>query len=335
MVARASAEAGRALTPQEASAYWTRRALEFIRTHPAEAARITLRKAALMLNGTEVPNHLDYTFIREHAPALWLMPVGFGGVLALAVIGIGAGLRRRQRRAEILLLVLVAAGAFASILPFTVADRYRAPMVPALLVAAGAGLVTLVRLVRDARARADRGMLVVLAASLLAAAVTMIPLVRPLRGRDYWMFAQAYQAHGDLPAAIAAYEAAVREEDGNGELLNNLAMAYRAAGDRARAEATLRRAIAAAPALAYPHKNLGMLLVVRGENDSALVQLREAERLEPDDAEAAGAVGALLAERGERAGAAAAFARARALAPHDRRLRALIDHYSAPKRRSR
>jgi len=78
-----------------------------------------------------------------------------------------------------------------------------------------------------------------------------------------------------------------------------------------------------------------MLLVVRGENDSALVELREAERLEPDDAEAAGAVGALLAERGDRTGAAAAFARARAFAPHDRRLRDLIDHYSAPKRRSR
>lgn len=69
----------------------------------------------------------------------------------------------------------------------------------------------------------------------------MIPLVRSMRGRDHWMFAQAYQAHGNLPAAIAACEAAVREEGGNGELLNNLGMAYRAAGDRARAEATLRR----------------------------------------------------------------------------------------------
>jgi Flp pilus assembly protein TadD len=195
--------------------------------------------------------------------------------------------------------------------------------------------VTLVRLARDARARADRGMLVVLAASLLAAVIAMVPLVRPLRGRDEWMFAQAYLAHGNLPAAIASYEAAVREEGGDGELLNNLAMAYRAAGDRARAEATLRRAIAAAPALSYPHKNLGMLLIVRGERDSALVELREAQRLEPDDAEAAGAIGALLAERGDHAGAAKAFARARTLAPHDRRLRDLIEHYSAPKRRSR
>ena len=132
-----------------------------------------------------------------------------------------------------------------------------------------------------------------------------------------------------VPAAIAAYEAAVREEGANGELLNNLAMAYKAAGDRRRAEAMLRRAIAAEPGLSYPHKNLGMLLVIRGERDSALVELVEAQAIEPDDPEAAAAIGALLAERGDRAGAEAAFARARALAPDDPRLRGLIEHYSA------
>jgi len=328
MIARASQETGRAMTGQQASDYWRDKALEFIRTHPGEAAAITLRKAALMLNGIEVPNHLDYAFIRERAPALWLMPVGFGGVLVLAVVGFGAA-RERRRRADAWLLLLVAAGVFASVLPFTVADRYRAPMVPALLVAAGAGVVALVRLVRDPRERARPRTLAVLGAALLAVLVSMVPLVRPLRGRDEWMFAQAWMARGNLPAAIAAYEAAVREEGRNGELLNNLAMAYRAAGDRARAEATLRRAIAADPGLSYPHKNLGMLLIVRGAPDSALAELYQAQRIEPDDAEAAAAIGALLAERGDRAAAAAAFARARALAPGDPRLRALIEHYSA------
>ena len=329
MVERASLETGRALDAREASAYWAHRALGFIRAHPAEAAAITLRKAALMLNAVEVPNHLDYGFIREHAPALWLMPVGFGAVLALAVLGFGDALLRRRRREDTGLLLLLAAGVLASVLPFTVADRYRAPLVLPLLVAAGAGVAVLARLARERHAGADRATVVILAASLVAALVAVVPLVRPLRGRDEWMLAQAWQARGDLPRAIAAYEAAVREQGDRGELLNNLAMAYRATGDRARAEATLRRAIAAAPALAYPHKNLGMLLIVRGARDSALAELREAERLAPGDAETAGAIGALLAERGERDAARAAFARARALAPGDARLRGLIEHYSA------
>ncbi len=327
MIARAAAESGEPMRAQQASAYWGRKALEFIRTHPAEAAWITLRKAGLLLNGAEVPNHLDYAFIREQAPALWLMPVGFGGVLALAMIGFGDALDQR-RRAGTWLLVLVTAGAFAGVLPFTVADRYRAPMVPALLVAAGLGCMALPRLARTPRAKRRRVVLT-LGAALFAVLVSIVPLFRSMRGRDEWMFAQAHLSHGNLPAAIAAYEAAVREEGGNGELLNNLAMAYKAAGDRAKAEAALRRAIAAAPGLSYPHKNLGMLLVVRGEPDSALAELTQAQALDPGDAEAAAAIGALLAERGDRAAAAAAFARARALAPDDPRLRGLIEHYSA------
>ena len=328
MTAMASAEVGRTLTPREASAYWGRKAVEFIRAHPAEAAWVTFRRAALMLNAAEVPNHLDFEFMRERAPALWLMPIGFGAVLALAVIGLGDAFRTSGVRRGAWLLALVSAGVLASVLPFTVADRYRAPMVPALIVAAGGGVVALARIARERRQSVDRGALAVLLASLLAALVTMVPLVRPLRGRNYWMLAQAYQAHGDLDAAIAAYEAAVRAEGNDGSLLNNLAMAYRARGDRARAAAALRRAIAASPGLAYPHRNLGMLLVMQGDTEAALAELRAAQRIEPDDAETAAALGALLAERGETREAGEQLARARALAPDDPRLRDLIAHYS-------
>jgi Flp pilus assembly protein TadD len=329
MVARASTETGRALTPQQASIYWRDRALEWIRAHPREAAAITVEKAALLLNGSEVPNHLDYDFIRRHARALWLMPIGFGGVLALGMLGLADALRDRRRRAAAWLLALVSGGAFAGILPFTVADRYRVTLVPALMVAAGGGVVAIARIARDRTARPDRATTLTLGAGLVAALVASVPLVHTLGARNQWMFAQAYEQRGDLRDAIAAYEAAVREDGSRGELLNNLAMAYRAAGDRPRAEATLRRAIAAEPRLAYPHKNLGMLLIVRGVRDSALAELREAQRLAPDDAETAGAIGALLAERGDRAAAREAFERARALAPADPRLSALIEHYAA------
>jgi tetratricopeptide (TPR) repeat protein len=222
------------------------------------------------------------------------MPLGFGVVLTLAMIGFVAGFGRRNRVA-IALLVVVAVGAFTGVLPFTVADRYRAPLVPALLVAAGGGVVALVHFVRAPREAGLRRAALGLGLALLAAALATRPLVRPMPGRNEWMFAQAYQAHGDLPAAIAAYERAVAEEPGNGSLLNNLAMAYKASGDRDRAEAALRRAIAAEPGLSYPHKNLAMLLVVRGARDSALVHLEEAARLDPGDAETAATIGALLA----------------------------------------
>ncbi|TMQ52480.1 MAG: tetratricopeptide repeat protein [Candidatus Eisenbacteria bacterium] len=322
----ASTLAGRDLTPEQASGLWAGKALAFVSGHPGEAAKLTLRKALLLLNAQEIPNHLNFSFLRRHAPALWSMPVGFGIVLPLGGLGIGLALRDRRRPADTLLLVLVAAAAAASVLPFFVADRFRAPLVPPLLVAAGFGCAELWRL-RSADVRRDRSLAWGLAAAVALGGIALLPLSRPELSRDYWMFADAYQARGELRAAAAAYEAAVRTGGDAGELLNNLALTYRALGMREMAEATLRRAVAANPRLAYPHKNLGMVLIARGERSEAMRELLEAVRLEPDDAASWAAIGALRAERGERAAAEAAFARARALAPGDARIARLSDQY--------
>jgi tetratricopeptide (TPR) repeat protein len=323
----ASRLSGRALTPEQASDYWTARALDFIRTHPRESIALVTRKAALLLNAAEMPNHLDFAFIRERAPALWAMPLGFGAVAPIAAAGLCVAWRERRRRAPTLLLVLVTATVAASVLPFFVADRYRAPMVPPLLVLAGAGAVPLLSVLVRPRRSLDRLAVSMVGAALAVAFIAHVPLVRAVRSRDHWIFAEAYARRGQVQAAAASYEAAVREQGDDGELLNNLALLYRDMGRRDRAEETLRRAIAANPRLAYPHKNLAMILIRRGALDQALVEIRESLRLEPEDAEALGALGALLAERGAWSEAADAFARARELAPGDARLARLIASY--------
>jgi Flp pilus assembly protein TadD len=336
MTAWASLRTGRPLSTQEASAYWGREAVGWIAAHPVDAALLTVRKAALMLNAAEVANHLDYGFIRARTPALGLMPLGFGVLLPLAVLGAWLGLRRRETRPAAALLLLVAFGAFAGVVPFTVADRYRAPMVPALLVLAGLAVVTLPALARSGGAARDPAVaedrtrfavpLVLVAAAL---AIAFVPLVAPLHGRDHWMLAQAWQAKGNLPAAIASYEAAVREEPGNAELMNNLASAYRSAGRRDAAIATLRRAVALQPALVLPHRNLGMALIGAGDHAGALAELRIAVRLDAADASTLAAIGALHAEGGAVDSAAAAFGAALRLAPADPRIRSLLAHYPA------
>src|SRR5207247_1525324 len=82
----ASTLAGRDLTPEQASGLWAGKALAFVSGHPGEAAKLTLRKALLLLNAQEIPNHLNFSFLRRHAPALWSMPVGLG-------VGRGGGTR--------------------------------------------------------------------------------------------------------------------------------------------------------------------------------------------------------------------------------------------------
>ena len=78
MIAWASARMGCPVSAMEASDYWRRQALDWIRSHPGETARLLGWKTALMLNAAEVTNHLNFEFIRERAWALRLMPLGFG-----------------------------------------------------------------------------------------------------------------------------------------------------------------------------------------------------------------------------------------------------------------
>jgi Flp pilus assembly protein TadD len=332
-ITMASMRVGHPLTPQQASAYWQRLAMQHIRSHPSAAIAVTFRKALLLLNSTEIPNHLDFLFIRDRAPALWFMPISFGAVLSLAVLGVFFSIVTGRRRPETLLVLLLATGAMLSVVPFFVADRYRIPIVPPLIIAAGAGVAMLVRFTQDPLLRTDRRALAGLVAASLVAAITLVPLARPLMGHDYWMLAQAYQADGNLAAAVGAYEAAVRVEGKDAALLNNLATAYRETGRRDRAIAAFRRAIEINPRLALPHKNLGMMLIASGDMSGALPELREAFRLDSGDAQTLGAIGALLAERGDDQEAVSAFSGALRLAPGDRRIVDLLSHYPAVARR--
>jgi len=326
MIAWAGRKLGHPATPQEASRYWAGQAFEYVKSHPRQALMLTARKALMLLNAVEIPNHLDFAFIRQKAPGLGWMFLGFTPILALAAVGLVMGLGGRNR-AAIFMCALTVIAAMASVIPFTVADRYRAPMLPALFPLAGLGLMTIVQLVRDPVRRRDTRALVAVGAAGGLLAIAAIPLVQPLRGRDYWMFADAYARHGQMERAIASYEEAVRAEPENGELLNNLGNAYKQANQRGLAKHAFEQAIAAEPKLAYPHKSLGMLLVGDGQLEPAFTAFATARELAPDDAEAPAMMGAIRAEQANNRSADSLFAISRALAPHDPKLAALMDHY--------
>lgn len=323
----ASRESGRALTPEEASTYWAHRAIEFVRAEPGAAAAVTARRALLLLNGVEIPNHLNFAFMQQKAGALRLMPVGFSVLLALAAAGSVAAWPdgRSWRGAALFVWVAVAAG--ASLLPFFVADRYRAPIVPSLLPLAGLGAIALGQLLTRSDRRREPRVAFVVAAALAGLVVAGLPLSRPQPARDHWLFAQAYEARGDHRQAARAYEAALSSEGDQAEILNNLGVTYRKLGAVAPAESAFRRAIAASPTLAYPRKNLGLLMVSTHRWQEALPQFEAAAERDPGDSETWAMIAGLLAERGEHVRAAAAFRQAWRLAPGDRRLERLAKDY--------
>jgi tetratricopeptide (TPR) repeat protein len=147
------------------------------------------------------------------------------------------------------------------------------------------------------------------------------------------MLAQAYEAKGDLPASVRAYERAVRVDSTDATLLNNLGRLYRKTQQPELAIATFRKAIAINDQLVLPYRNLGISLIAVGDFDGALSALQKSERISPDDPQTLGAIGALLAERGDTAASADAFARALHLAPLAKNSSGLLGHYPAVARR--
>ncbi len=292
--------AGRRLDAVEASAFWLAEGLRFLREHPAEAARLYARKAALLFGAREIPNHLDFEFIRGLAPALWLMPLGFGLVAPLGLYALLSPSTRRllDPPAAALLALLVAVPAL-TVLPFFVADRYRIAAVPPLIVLAAFGAVDLAG--RLARPMERRAATLALACLVLLGLALSRPRAAFDRSRDHWMLAQAYKKQGRHPEAATAYGRALEESPSNPALLNNLGVLLGMMGDERGAERRYREAIAADGTFTLPHRNLGLLLMRRGDPHAAFEHLARAEEAAGgSDVEVARALAVVYVARGDR-----------------------------------
>ena len=164
--ARAIAEAdrGRALTPAEVSGYWFERGLAEIARDPGGYLRLVGRKLRrVAAEGEEGDFGDDYASYAALSPVL-RAGIGFGTIAPFALLGLTVSVKRRPGLAW---TSIVAAAYAISLLPFFVTGRYRLPMIPALLLLAGAGTVWLAGAWRSRRGAAVVATLVLLGAPAL------------------------------------------------------------------------------------------------------------------------------------------------------------------------
>jgi predicted CXXCH cytochrome family protein len=127
---------------------------------------------------------------------------------------------------------------------------------------------------------------------------------------------------GELDAARAAYQTALRLGPWFVPAYANLADVERVAGREEAAETALRQALGVAPEQAEPHFALGLLLVRTGRRGEALAQLERAAALAPENGRFAQVLALAQAEGGEPERALATLDAALARRPGDRDLRA-------------
>jgi tetratricopeptide (TPR) repeat protein len=273
-VSLAEAATGRRLSPTEVSDYWMERGLEFARHQPGQWLLLMGRKLLMTFSAAEIADtesveaYADYSLILRLL--LWMH---FGVVLPLAVFGAWQT-RRDWRRLGVLYASL---GALAlAVAAFYVMARYRYPLLPVLMLFAGAGVANLLAL------RQDR-----------------------LRS---WV-------PGLVAAAAVAIPANLFMRDTYDGTLANLGAELTRAGRSAEALPLLERAVAAAPGYAAGHFNLGVALNETGEKARALEQFQAAVAARPDYFEAQSSLALALGEAGQSAEALSHFETAVRLKP--------------------
>jgi len=201
----------------------------------------------------------------------------FGVIAPLAVVGLFATAGQRRR---IWLLYLLIAGYAASVVAFYVMARYRYPLVPVLMLFAGAGLVGALPMWREA-SRAKR--IGAVAAFLAVAVFCNLPADEELAPRwvgDYNV-ATALLARGDSEAAITSLRHALDAQPDELLVRTQLGIALLASDRPAAALREFEAAVALDKDFLDARLGASRALVALGREPEALTQLRLAGEIAP------------------------------------------------------
>ena len=289
---------GHVLPPGAVSAYWTGRALDFIRGHPLAWLGLMARKVELTFNNVEITDTESQDVYGEWS---WLLriPFGFGLVLAAAAA---------NWRGDRFLWSLT--GVYSlSVAAFYVLARYRLPLVPILLLLAVSA---------DWRLRHTRWATIAAIAS--AAILAFVPLADARAGRatNYFAIATAFSKDAArVDDAITFYRRALEVDPHFPAAQFGLATVLTKTGRTEEAIPYYRDAISGWPDYQEAHYNFGQALAGTGRVEDAVAQFAEAVRLRADDADAHAALGKALLRLGRVDDAVVQFARALELNPND------------------
>ncbi|KQC08909.1 MAG: hypothetical protein APR62_03805 [Smithella sp. SDB] len=135
----ASRRAGKKLTSQEASDYWTKETIRQALDNPAVFVGKMGQKILVLVNKFEAGDHYDVNFLSNYAKFFKIPFPGFWIIFPLSMLGILASWRNRKTKA--LSAVLLFYG--ATLVIFFTNGRYRLPMLAVMIPFAASGIVQL------------------------------------------------------------------------------------------------------------------------------------------------------------------------------------------------
>ncbi|HEY2955553.1 MAG TPA: tetratricopeptide repeat protein [Candidatus Eisenbacteria bacterium] len=204
---------GLTLGARASSDVWAAKAWRWMREHPRDVARLTLRKLGMMWSRREYPQIENADEFALLAGPLGLPVLGsFAFLSALALPGLALAWRRGRPARFVLGYVVVVT---LSVLPFFVVDRYRHHLVPGVLLL---GALTIDRAMLLARGREVRRLMALAAGAAAGLAVAFAPVPAMSTRKFEWGLAfdvgTRWLERGRPDLAADAFARATRLEPG-------------------------------------------------------------------------------------------------------------------------
>ena len=239
-IERAERARGQKLKPSEVSRYYFREVVSFISRQPADFLALMTLKLRLFWTRWEISNNKDIYFWTEHfTPIVKWLPLGFAVIGPLGIVGL---MLCGHRRAELFPLWGFVLVYMLSVVMFFCTARYRAPILPPLILlavyAVAQGLRALARRRWNALAGGLTGLIL----------ATLFVNIAP-EGKQYRNDAFAYVRLGSAYARKDRLDQAVE---------------------------CYRQAVEIAPFFLTAHLKLGMLLRRTNQLDEAIAEFRAA-----------------------------------------------------------
>ena len=291
----AEAAAGHALTDAEVSSYFSGLALTWIRTDPAAAVRLFVKKLALTFNARHQWLDFSYPYYAHDAGTLlgflfvgpWLLvPLGLAG---LAAVPRPAG---REYLAWATFVPCYAVG----VAIFFVGERYRLPLMVALCITGAGAADRLLAAIRDrARPGMPRASLAA-GVALLAAGTALTAWPFSLNSGRYderLRLSKTLMNRGDYGAAAIELQKAYKLDPSNTVAEFNLGMALVSSGRGQEGIAHARHAVDAGVPVAGARYALASAMLATGDRVGAVALLRTFSPAPDEDAQSCYQVGLL------------------------------------------
>ncbi|HTL70481.1 MAG TPA: glycosyltransferase family 39 protein [Candidatus Eisenbacteria bacterium] len=235
----AERESGRKLTWSQESRFWTRKGMAFIRERPRHFVKMLAKKFVMFWNGYEIHNNRDVYQFKKNSKILdllvpdrflWMyLPFGLAGPLALMGLAFSAKSARRYFFIYVFILVYM-----ASCVAFFVPGRFRAPVIPYLLLFVAYALSWFYDKITSRHQYLEIYFTMLLFLVVLMNLPPMGKIGPPKMGTEFPL-ATEYMRKGEFDKAIAEFEKAIAARPFDPYYLSTMGEAYLAKGDKDKA----------------------------------------------------------------------------------------------------